>query len=99
MRLLPSHTTRHAGPHRAVGIVDGCAQGCPSTHPEAADLQSGGSGFSLPWPFGLHPIHHIGEFRDCEHLRQSIPDDYGASSPIPSALRQYFLPADYYGLC
>ena len=69
-----------AGSAAAVGVVIG----------RIANAAGGGSGFSLPWPFGLHPIHHIGELRDCEHLRQSIPDDYGASSPIPSALRQYF---------
>jgi hypothetical protein len=56
--------------------------------PESARCRFGDSGFSLPRPFGLHPIHQVGELRLREHLRRwSVVDNQRASFPAPSAIR------------
>ena len=84
----PSHTTRHAGPHRAVGIVEVRALVEIPAHrlrllvsdpPDSISRCQDHSGFTL--------ISHTGELRDCEHLRHSKSENQRATPPIPSALR------------
>jgi hypothetical protein len=58
------------------------------TSPGVAWFWSARFGFSLPGPFGLHPICRYGELRRSEHLRHSEPEVQRALPPIPSALRQ-----------
>jgi len=84
----PSHTTRHAGPHRAVGAVEVngiviLPSHCPRSLPEdSAKLIS-----RCREPRRLHPRSYLGELCLRKHLRQSNFDNPSAHSPTPSALR------------
>ena len=75
------------GSHREVGAVE-VTRGlsCLDPMPEVAGSRFGDTGFTLPRPVRLHPIHRGGELRRRERLRRSSLDRQRASRPAPSAL-------------